>query len=95
MTLSIEFHPEAERDFADIGRYTAERWGTDQARFYLGAITEAVERAAQNPMIGSDYNFVREGLRKLTVRSHKVFYTADATVLRVIRILHERMDVSL
>lgn len=93
MTLAIEFHPTAREDFTEIGRHTEEHWGADQARDYMLAITEALDRAAENPLAGTDYSHVREDLRKLNVRSHKVMYIADPTILHVVRILHERMDV--
>ena len=64
------------------------------ARAVKWVIQRAIDRIADNPMIGRACDEVRPGYRKHAVGSHTLYYRiASVDVIDVVRILHQRMDV--
>jgi toxin ParE1/3/4 len=61
----------AQADLEDIWDYTCERWSVDQAETYVREIQRAIERLADNPLIGRPCDEVREGYRKHAGGSHR------------------------
>jgi toxin ParE1/3/4 len=87
--------PAAQADLEEIWEYTARNWGTDQAVRYIFGIRDACQALANGRRQGRSADDIRPGYRKLPVRSHILFYrVADAGLIDVIRILHQRMDVA-
>jgi toxin ParE1/3/4 len=92
----------AERDFADIVAWTAERFGDRQARRYSDGITRAIASLAGGPYQLGNHVCVDlpVGLRILTIARgavrarHVLIYrsSADGTV-EIVRILHQSMDI--
>lgn len=93
MSLDIILRPKARRDLIEIWNYTRESWGADQAETYTNDLKLAIERIADHSGLGSGRDYVRPGLRKLTVGSHAIYYFHDERILRVARILHVSMDI--
>lgn len=89
--LSIE----AENDLEDIWLYTFQTWSVNQADDYLNLIVEQIRHIANNPNSGMDYGKIRKGYFRSKIKSHYIFYKIDKrdNVVKVIRILHERMDI--
>lgn len=86
--------PAARADLEAIWRYTAGRWGTDQAERYLRLIQTACEALAQGRQIGRSAEDVRAGYYHAEVGSHILFFRlGEAGVIDVVRILHQRMDI--
>ncbi|MFD2839627.1 type II toxin-antitoxin system RelE/ParE family toxin [Populibacterium corticicola] len=86
--------PAAQHDLSSIWDYTEERWGIRQAELYIGDIRAAIERIADDAERGRPCDDIREGYRRYTVGRHIVFYKENANSVDVIRILHQRMDVT-
>jgi plasmid stabilization system protein ParE len=42
--------------------------------------------------LGADYSHVLTGIRRYSIRRHRIFYRVDAQSLKIIRVLHERME---
>jgi toxin ParE1/3/4 len=88
--------PAAVADLQQIWDYTYERWGDAQAEQYTREIQRAIERVADNPLIGRTCDNVRAGYRKHAVGSHALYYRivdVDVDMIDVVRVLHQRMDV--
>lgn len=85
--------PAARADVEEIWGYSGERWGDDQAEAYVREIQRAIERVADNPMIGRACDDVRLGYRKHSVGSHTLYYRVGDDEVDVVRVLHQRMDV--
>lgn len=83
----------AEGDLEGIWLYTFEKWSAEQADRYQDQIIAAIEALAAGDRIGRPVA-VREGCLKYAVGSHFVFHRLSASSLDVIRVLHQRMDVS-
>lgn len=86
---------EAENDLENIWLYTFQTWSVNQADDYLNLIVEQIQQIANNPNSGMDYGKIRKGYFRSKIKSHYIFYKIDKRnkVVKVIRILHERMDV--
>ena len=86
--------PAARADIEAIWRYTAGRWGTEQAECYLRLVQTACEALAQGRRIGRSAEDVRPGYQRAEVGSHILFFrSTEAGVIDIIRILHQRMDI--
>lgn len=92
MPLPVRISALAEADLIGIWRYTAERWGSEQADVHLDGLEAAFRRLAAQPALGARRDAVREGYRVLFVADHAVYYRVTATAVQVIRVLHGRMD---
>lgn len=90
---SYRLSPRAETDLEDIWLYTFEHWSVEQADRYHHQIMAAIEALTVGRKAGRPVH-VREGYHKYQVGSHVVFYRQSDVSLDVIRILHQRMDVS-
>jgi toxin ParE1/3/4 len=78
---------------ADIWRYTADRWGAEQADAYIGQIRTAIARALSHPQTGGPVAGLPAVYRKLRSGSHRIIYRLAGGDLIVVRVLHERQDV--
>ena len=63
-------------------------------RRYLDTIEEQIQRIAENPMLGSDAELPRPGLRKIAAGRHTIFYMADGRDVQIVRIMGLQQDHS-
>ncbi|MGK6315400.1 type II toxin-antitoxin system RelE/ParE family toxin [Neorhizobium sp. DT-125] len=85
--------PLAEADLEEIWSYTVEIWSWEQAERYHSEIIATLENLASRERTGRRVD-IREGYLKYSIGSHFVFYRLAENGIDVIRILHQRMDVS-
>jgi len=83
----------ARADLADIYRYTAERWGIQQADLYQASLTKHFAIIAEHPLMGVARGSLRKGLRSHQVESHVVYYRVHRGEVEFARVLHARQDV--
>ena len=84
----------AKQDLRSIGRYTQTTWGREQRNIYLAKIDAAFQLLTMEPQLGKSCDDLRAGYRKYPVGKHLIFYRQSANSLEIIRILHERMDIT-
>ena len=89
----VRFTPAALRDLENIWNYTTQQWGEEQAVRYLDALNTGFEALAVTPLSGSTCEHIRVGYRRLRVERHSLYYRIESTLVIVVRVLHERMDV--
>lgn len=89
---SIVVRPEAETDIEDAADYTAERWGREQARRYIGDIRKAIERLAVDGLRYPEEAEAYPGLRRMRSGRHFIFFLIDDDKVDVVRVMHERRD---
>lgn len=84
----------AEKDLANIWRYTVDTWSREQANKYISGILQACSDIANEPaFLGRSYDHVRSGYRKYPFGKHVIFYQIQTSgSVLISRILHERMD---
>jgi toxin ParE1/3/4 len=92
MTDILHSHRTRE-DLKRIWRYTYQEWGEAQANRYLDDMSLAIKRLAKNPEQGSPRDHIRQGYRAMLCGRHLIFYTVQVDAIRIVRVLHERMDV--
>ena len=83
----------AAADLDRIHEYTILNFGLKQARAYLSGLRERFETLAENPMHGRSASELSPGLRRLEYQSHVVFYVPKDKGIRIVRVLHQSMDV--
>ncbi|MDP2239639.1 MAG: type II toxin-antitoxin system RelE/ParE family toxin [Burkholderiales bacterium] len=83
----------AAADLDQIHEYTILNFGLKQAREYLSGLHERFKTLAENPMQGRSASELSPGLRRLEYQSHVVFYVPTDKDIRIVRVLHQSMDV--
>jgi len=81
----------AKRDLLEIGRYTVEQWGVEQADRYLTQLDDRLRLLAREPTSGRSCDEIKAGYRRYHQGRHVVFYRVVRAQVQIIRILHERM----
>lgn len=99
----IRLGSEAERDFAQILRYTLEKFGERQAGDYRALLIDALTSLTRGPQVPGSRarDEIRAGLRTLHIgrrgrpgRHFVMYRTSDAQTIDVLRILHDAMDIA-
>lgn len=86
----------AELDLKSIGVYTQNTWGIRQRNKYLTMLDKGFHALAADHMKGQDCGEIRNGYRKYQIGRHVIFFREiDVSLIEVVRILHERMDIKL
>lgn len=83
----------AAADVDGIFEYTFRTFGLDQARTYLAGLHAQLEELAAHPLRGRSAEELAPGLRRSEYQAHVVFFVQQPAGVRVIRVLHKRMDV--
>ncbi len=83
----------AAADLSGIYEYTILNFGLKPARDYLTGLHERFESLAGNPMQGRSASELSPDLRRLEFESHVVFYVPKAKGIRIVRVLHQNMDM--
>jgi len=91
--LELLVRPRARRDLKDIWRYTVQKWGEAQADQYLYDLDREIQGLLKFPELGTPFDPIRAGYRRLQVKRHLVFYRRDGQRLEIVRVLHDAMDV--
>src|SRR5712691_6267867 len=86
--------PAARRDLIEIWKYIAKASSPEVADNALHKINLAGQRLAEHPFSGRPRNDIAAGLRSLLVAPHLVIYAVSDSVIEIVRVLHERRDVS-
>ena len=84
----------AQKDLRSIWNYTVETWSELQADRYMRQLFNELDKISLDPYhVGQSYEYVRRGYRGLRAGKHIIFYKIlDNEQVRIIRILHQRMD---
>ena len=92
MKRSLRFHALAQRDFMGAAAWSKAQWGAKMTRRYLDEIERQISRIVENPMLGSDAELPRPGLRKITAGRHTIFYMASESEVQIVRIMGQQQD---
>jgi len=92
--LNLFISPEAERDLEIIYEYTFYTWGQDQADKYQDDLFEAMNQIQLNGKIGIRYPHADLDYRKFSINKHLLFYKVVQSNCIIVRVLHERMNLS-
>jgi toxin ParE1/3/4 len=67
--------------------------GAAQADQYLYDLDREIQGLLKFPELGTPYDPIRAGYRRLPVKRHLVFYRRNGQRLEIVRVLHDAMDV--
>jgi toxin ParE1/3/4 len=88
----IVTRPRARPDLKDIWLSKGKRWNPAQSNPYLAKLDAGMAKLRTNPALGRQREDLRAGYRSLRVNEHLVYYLLAPPVIRIIRVLHARMD---
>lgn len=91
--LKLKISAEAYSDLEKIWVYTFKKWSKEQADRYYLLLLDEINFLRSNPMAGKSAEQIRANYRVSFVKSHIVFYQADEKSLKIIRILHQSVDI--
>ena len=91
---ALVFAPNAVADIDGIYDHTEEFWGFEQAEDYTFSLRQACRILAAGEQRGRHVRGIKTGYLALTYRSHFIIYRETKTQIVIIRILHQRMNLS-
>ena len=83
----------AIRDLAEIGRFTRQTWGEEQARRYRTAITARLQWLCRNKSLWHERPELHEGVYTYPDQRHVIVFWEYEGGIEILRILHERMEL--
>lgn len=89
----VEITESADRDLTDIYLYTHSEFGERQADRYLANLDDCFQRLAKRPLSARSAEHLRAGYRRFEHGSHIIFFIQIEGGIRIVRVLHQRMDV--
>ena len=92
MNFKLRYHSLAQRDFVSAAAWSHAQWVAQLTRRYLDTIETQIQRIAENPMLGSDAELPRPGLRKIAAGRHTIFYVFDDREVQIVRIMGQHQD---
>ncbi len=85
----------AKSDLIKIARYTQLTWGKQQRNHYLKILDNTFQLLADEPELGLNCEYIREGYSKHPQSSHVIYYKENKVKqILIVRILHKSMDVN-
>lgn len=95
-SLPVRLSAQAQQDFSDILRFTAQTWGPKQLVVYRIKIDAALSAISRNPQFGAKRDDLPATHRLAFVGAHVIVYRLEGTGVDVgigiVRILHQRMS---
>jgi toxin ParE1/3/4 len=92
--LDVILTTEARDDLRDIALYGVLTRGEESAERYQEAIDRALDRLSSFPALGR----LKEGLpgevRSVGIGQHSILYRVEHGAIRILRVLHQRMDAA-
>lgn len=96
MTPSFRIRKAALADLADIARYTRKTWSREQEAVYLKGLFDCFEKIARRETHNRDMSSIMTGCIMHQVSHHLIIFRwLEDGRPEIIRVLHERMNVSL
>jgi len=86
--------PEAISDLEKIYEYTFWNWGIVQAEKYQDELFIGMQSLLNHIELGKKYPHSNLEYRKLHINRHLIFYREEHGNIVIVRLLHDRMDVS-
>ncbi len=84
----------AKNDLVGIAKFTQQHWGVEQRNKYLAQLDDTFHQLADNPGLGKTCDYIKHGYRKFPIASHVIYYRTHSNQIKIVRVLHKRMDVS-
>ena len=92
MKRRLKLRKQARVDLSEIWAFSAKQWSAAQADQYLTGLDDILSLLCVNPEISRLQDNYTPSVRVHRYRSHLVIFTADHTLLEVIRVVHGRSN---
>jgi toxin ParE1/3/4 len=84
----------AEKDIRNIWSYSVEKWGEEHTVQYLTGLNRKLDQLSQEPdTFGVRRPDIKPDYMSCLYERHIVFFKKVNDSIKVIRILHQRMDI--
>ena len=93
MKLAYQLSKLAEKDLENIWEYTFANWSRKQADKYLKQIFRQFNTICSKPEIGKSIFDVKPEHLMLKINTHLIIYKVENEIVKIDRILHERMKM--
>jgi len=93
--LPVALAHEARADLHSIALYGLLSWSDEEVERYHARIADALDSLARFPQLGRREDDLPGEVRSIGVGQHRVLYRVDADAIRVLRLLHERMEATI
>lgn len=84
----------ARADLDGIWHYTSEHWSQAHADRYIDALIMRMVWLTKNESLWINRNDIRDDLFSFREGRHVIFFQSRGTTISIVRILHDRMDVT-
>lgn len=91
--MKYRISEKAISDLEKISFYTLNKWSKVQADRYHRLIIQEIEFIADNFNLSRNVDYIRAGYRITKLKSHLVFLRKVGDLIKIIRILHENIDI--
>jgi toxin ParE1/3/4 len=88
----LELASGAEHDLGVLLAYSLATWGAERRDAYAERLSVAMHELLTHPFLGRARDDVWPGLRGRLAGQHVIYYVADERTVRIIRILHAKMN---
>ncbi len=85
----VRYSSRALADLREIGTFTLQKWGIQQAEIYLNEIDDSCLLIADHLRIGRVYDSARPTWRRFEQKSHVILYSPRRSGITIQRILHK------
>lgn len=93
--LPLLFSKEAQEDVEQILQYSLENWGQPYTQKYGQKLDVAFRNIQTHPNIGKLRDDILPDYRMFKVEKYLIFYWLRSSSIVIVRVLHERQDLSL
>jgi toxin ParE1/3/4 len=90
----VIYSPRAGSDLDEIYDYTDAKWGFQQAEDYIFEIRDRCQSLAAGTNVGVSMADIKHGYCLIRCGAHHIFYKDDGDRITIIRILHQRMNIT-
>ena len=91
--MKVKLTRPAIKDLAEIGRYSRETWGEDQAKRYRAALSGRFKWLCRNKPLWRLRPDLPEAVFTYTEQSHVIVFWEYEQSIEILRVLHSRMDL--
>jgi len=88
MALALEITPLAARDLKEIAFYSDMNFGFATTDAYRSGLSSAIARLLDFPAVGPEIKIGQRSVRRISFRSHVIYYQAVEDRLLILRVLH-------
>lgn len=84
----------AAQDIEEILDRSIIEFGVIRTERYFDSLSRCLDLLGENPQLGTSADEMRPDYRRFVHQAHVIFYRPAASGIRVVRVLHKRMDAT-